>query len=77
MDKRLQRYLSLVYYRVLGEAGIAGCSRRSEIYLGGVGRGGVDVHACLFIDHAVQSYFSHVKFSQLVSTVKLFLIIIE
>ena len=41
MDKRLQRYLRLVYSRVLGEVGIAGCSRRSEIYLGGVGRGGL------------------------------------
>ena len=29
----------LIYYQVSGESGITGCSRRSNIYLGGVGGG--------------------------------------
>ena len=32
MDERLESSYRLVYYRVSGEPGIAGCSRRSDIY---------------------------------------------
>ena len=38
MDKRLESSWRLVYYRVSGEPGIAGCSRQSNIYP-------VDLHA--------------------------------
>ena len=35
MDERLEsEFLALVYYQVSGEPGIAGCSCRSDIYLG-------------------------------------------
>ena len=37
MDKRLESSWHLVYYQVSGEPGIAGCSRRSDIYLGECG----------------------------------------
>ena len=33
MDERLESSYHLVYYQVSGEQGIAGCSRRSDIYL--------------------------------------------
>ena len=36
MDERLESSWRLVYYQVSGEPGIAGCSHRSDIYLGGV-----------------------------------------
>ena len=45
MDERLESSYRLVYYRVSGEPGIAGCSRRSDIYPGECG------FACAFIDH--------------------------
>ena len=38
MDDHLESSWCLVYYQVSGEPGIAGCSRRSDIYL--VGGGG-------------------------------------
>ena len=34
MDERLESFYHLVYYQVSGEPGIAGCSRRSDIYPG-------------------------------------------
>ena len=38
MDEYLESSERLVYYQVTGEPGIAGCSRRSDIYiLGGCG----------------------------------------
>ena len=37
MDERLESSWRLVYYQVSGEPGIAGCSRRSDIYLGECG----------------------------------------
>ena len=37
MDKRLESSWHLVYYQVLGESEIVGCSRRSDIYLGKCG----------------------------------------
>ena len=37
MDERLESSWHLVYYQVLREPGIAGCSRRSDIYLGECG----------------------------------------
>ena len=37
MDERLESSWHLVYYQVSGEPGIAGCSRRSDIYLGECG----------------------------------------
>ena len=37
MDERLESSYHLVYYRVSGEPGIAGCSRRSDIYPGECG----------------------------------------
>ena len=64
MDKRLESSWQLVYYQVSGEPGIAGCSRRSDIYLR-VAR------ASLFVDHR-RVLFLHVKFLRLVSTMKLF-----
>ena len=47
MDERLESSWRLVYFQASGEPGIAGCSRRSDIYLGecGVAR------ASLFTDH--------------------------
>ena len=47
MDKRLEGSWCLVYYQVSGEPGIAGCSRRLDIYLGECGL----VCASLFTDH--------------------------
>jgi len=47
MDKCLESSWHLVYYQVSGEPGIAGCSRRSDIYLGKCGL----ACASLFIDH--------------------------
>ena len=47
MDEHLESSWHLVYYQVSGEPGIAGCSRRSDIYLGECGL----AHASLFIDH--------------------------
>ena len=46
MDKHLKSSYRLVYYQVSGEPGIAGCSRRLDIYPGECGL------ACtsLFID---------------------------
>ena len=46
MDERLQSSFHLVYYQVSGEPGIAGCSRRSDIYPGECGL----ACASLFID---------------------------
>ena len=37
MDECLESSYRLVYYRVSGEPGIAGCSRRSDIYPGECG----------------------------------------
>ena len=37
MDERLESSWCLVYYQVSGEPGIAGCSHRSDIYLGECG----------------------------------------
>ena len=37
VDEHLESSERLVYYQVTGEPGIAGCSRRSDIYLGGCG----------------------------------------
>ena len=37
MDERLESSYRLVYYRVSGEPGIAGCSCRSDIYPGECG----------------------------------------
>ena len=36
LDEHLESSERLVYYQVTGEPGIAGCSRRSDIYRGGV-----------------------------------------
>ena len=47
MDERLESSWRLVYYQVRGEPGIAGCSRRSDIYLGECGL----TRASLFTDH--------------------------
>ena len=66
MDECLEREC-LVYYEVSGEPGITGCSRQSDIYLGGCGR----VHTYSLIITAYELFvfvFSRVKFSQLVST---------
>ena len=48
MDDHLESSWCLVYYQVSGEPGIAGCSRRSDIYLVGAG---MDLRASLFINH--------------------------
>ena len=45
-DMCLERFQCLVHYQVLGEPGIASCSHWSGFYLGGV-----DLCACLLIDH--------------------------
>ena len=45
MDERLESSWRLVYYQVSGEPGIAGCSRRLDIYPGECGL----AHASLFI----------------------------
>jgi len=37
MEERLESFWCLVNYQVSGEPGIAGCSRRSDIYLGKCG----------------------------------------
>ena len=37
MDERLESSWHLVYYQVSGKPGIAGCSRRLDIYLGECG----------------------------------------
>ena len=47
MDERLESSWCLVYYQVSGEPGIAGCSRRSDIYFGECGL----ARASLFTDH--------------------------
>ena len=47
MDERLDSSWRLVYYQVLGEPGIAGCSRRTDIYIGECGL----ACASLFTDH--------------------------
>ena len=47
MDERLESSWRLVYYQVSGEPGIAGCSRRSDIYFGECGL----ARASLFTDH--------------------------
>ena len=55
MDKRLESSYRLVYYRVSGEPGIAGCSRRSGIYPNECGL----ACASLFIDrHRVSLIFA-------------------
>ena len=46
VDKHLESSKRLVYYQVTGEPGIAGCSHRSDIYLGGCG---LRAHAYLLI----------------------------
>ena len=54
MDERLESSYRLVYYQVSGEPGIAGCSRRSNIYPGECGL----ASASLFIDcHYVSLIF--------------------
>ena len=65
MDEHLDSSKHLVYYQVTGEPGIAGYSRRSDIYLGGCR---LHVHTYSLII----ALFSRVKFSRLVSTTKLF-----
>ena len=47
MDDHLESSWRLVYYQVSGEPGIAGCSRRLDIYLGEYGL----ARASLFTDH--------------------------
>jgi len=47
MDERLESSWRLVYYQVSGEPGIAGCSRRLDIYLRECGL----TCASLFTDH--------------------------
>ena len=47
MDECLESSWHLVYYQVSGEPGIAGCSRRSDIYFGECGL----ARASLFTDH--------------------------
>ena len=37
MDQHLENSWCLVYYQVLGEPGIASCSRQLDVYLGGCG----------------------------------------
>ena len=64
--KQLDHFQHLVYYQVLGEPGIAGCSRQSNIYL----RVWICVHTYSLII-AMHVCFSHIKFFQLVSNVKL------
>ena len=55
MDERLESSYRLVYYRVSGEPGIAGCSRRLDIYPGECGL----VRASLFIDrHSISLIFT-------------------
>ena len=71
MDEHLESSWGLLYYQVSGEPGIAGCNRRSDIYLGNCPT--VDLRAQAYsLIIAAQFYFSRVKFSRLVSTVKLF-----
>ena len=75
MDERLEHSQRLVYYQLSGKLAIADCnavafqsSRRLGVYLRGGG-----VHARVLVAHyCVHVFFSHVKFSQSVSTVKLF-----
>ena len=57
MDELLESFFHLVYYQVSGEPGIAGCSCRSEIYLGGGGGGGGLARANFFIDRRCVSLF--------------------
>ena len=62
----------LAYYQVLGELGVAGCSRQSDTYLWERGCGLVHTftHCCIFFfSHVKFSHvkFSHVKFSRLIS----------
>ena len=55
MDKHLESSYRLVYYQVSGEPGIAGCSRRSDIYPGECGL----ACASLFTDrHRVSLIFA-------------------
>ena len=55
MDERLESSWHLVYYQVSGEPGIAGCSRRSDIYLGECGL----ARASIFTDrHRVILFFA-------------------
>ena len=75
MNKHLERSYHLVYYQVSGEAAIACCntvavrsSHLSDVYLGRCGR---ERARFTFVAHrCVNFFYSHVKFSQLVSTAK-------
>ena len=55
-DERLESSWHFVYYQVSGEPGIAGCSRRSDIYFGECGL----VHASLFTDHRCRNFIFRV-----------------
>ena len=66
IDERLESSWRLVYYQISGEPGIAGCSRRSDIYPGECGL----VCASFFTVHRHVIYILCVKFSQLDSTAK-------
>ena len=75
MDERLERSQRLVYYQLSGKPAIAGCnavafqsSRRLGVYLGRCGRSRTRISCSLLCT----CFYSLVKFSQLVSTVKLF-----
>ena len=68
IDKRLESSWRLVYYQVSGKRGIAGCSRRLDIYPGECGLG----RANFFTVHLCIIYILCVKFSRLDSTAKLF-----
>ena len=48
MDERLESSWRLVYYQVSREPGIAGCSRRSDIYLGEFGLARASLFAFFF-----------------------------
>jgi len=58
MDERMESSCRLLYYRVSGEPGIAGCSRRSDIYPGECGL----AHTSLFIDRRCVSLNFALKF---------------